>query len=423
MKKKILIYEEVFLNRSFFAYLFLASKLRQLGFEVLCCLSGVDAKYNFINYKPDIVICPSLGIDYVKFFRSIHPGVIIVNDHQEQHKLISDLKYERLDELKFADFVFLWDKKIFSNFFYKHDEINYRIVGPAKYLYSEYLSYNKDNLMTKNEFFHNYGLSFDKKTVLYALDNAIIYNSLKYERVLEALDPSRTDHYKELKKYTKIVFNWIERFNRYHGEKYQFIIKPHPGVNENLIKKEFKSNNNIHIISNEPINLLIEFSDIYLTRESTSIIDAILLNKPCYTLLMSKITKPRDKFLHIQIISKYLKNIESFNEFSNTILKNGNKKYSNIKKELKQNFNINYKKNISDFIDSINKAASLFQSPNFKKQWNLNLFMKIKISLLYKIYTILDIVFGYKKGRPRILKKIHYSKLNKYLKFDEEILP
>lgn len=418
--KRILIYEEFYKSRSFFFNLIVSKKLIDQGFNVKICLSGNDIRYHYINFKPNIVICPSLGFDIAHFFRSINPSVIIINNQQEQDRIISNLHYHRADEFLYSNINFLWSNNCLNKNFINKENLVTKIVGPTRYYYTEFVkNFEKSKAeLIKKSFYEKYNLDKNKITICYALDNSSLYNPKRFENTYNLLDPTRSEYTLELQNYSNLIYNWITLFAKQYYEKAQFIIKVKPGTNTKFIINEFKKRNllkNIKIISHEePLVDIISFSDKFITRISTSLIDSILLKKPTAVVLLDKLKHPRNRLSHVIFAKKYLFRINNFIDFKNFIL--GHNQCSDKIKEVKNFYNINYKKNIKSFIKEVNNASKLPFSNYFDNHWKINFFTKYKVWIVYNVSKYLDLLFGPKIGRPRVLTKSHLEDFN-FIKF------
>ena len=222
------------------------------------------------------------------------------------------------------------------------------------------------------------------------------------------------------------VINLIKVLAKLHPQ-INFIFRPHPRQNPEIIKKRFTSINNIKVIYKGTITPWIKACDLFMHSGCTSVLEAITMDKKIISFVSNK-NEFRNNFYykfgyHFNeeeiLISNFLKILKK----KKPLKKNVTPYVYNLKKKFFYDQFINYLKN-SNFDISIKKINYEKERPNLFKNVLINLkslFLKIsffdKFLFIFKTNFLLSNEYRKKK-----IEKITKKEIKDFLKKINNVL-
>ncbi|MFB6374218.1 MAG: hypothetical protein ABEN55_14155, partial [Bradymonadaceae bacterium] len=134
---------------------------------------------------------------------------------------------------------------------------------------------------SRSELAAEYGLPVEKPWVLFALDFPLLFKSDERRQQLHEMGQITRAEVQSMQKVYETFGAWLRQFIREHSE-CALILRPHPGSDLEQIKADqrIEGSPNVHYIEDLSINPWILHADRYVTRSSTSIVEAWLADVP-----------------------------------------------------------------------------------------------------------------------------------------------
>ncbi|MCS4133938.1 hypothetical protein [Salinibacter ruber] len=280
MKKRVLIVEQR-LRRGVDANALIGAHLQRMGLDVRLSLTGSQLSSNLIRYEPHVVYYPWVTPPALRFLYKRAPEVPIVNAFQEQNAILHQPDAPMVQWADRSDYIFAWGqahKERFEEFF---ERPNIMLTGNPRF--DPYFDSGVAQVLypSKDDLAEQYELPLEKDWVLFALDFPLIFQS--ENRIQELI--SRGDLKEKRLQIIREIYGNVQEWMRSLAENLPdssvLIVRPHPGSNLEQIKRDFGGESeSIRYIRGGSLPPWILATDRYLTRASTSVVEAWLADVP-----------------------------------------------------------------------------------------------------------------------------------------------
>ncbi|MFK7946507.1 MAG: hypothetical protein AB8G11_02870 [Saprospiraceae bacterium] len=291
-----------------------------MGHEVKVSLSGSFLKGNVINFKPDIIYLPWMTEKILRFFESVNCKAILLNSYQEQNQLLDKKQNPHILQLQLSNHFFAWGDIYEERAKVINPNINVHTVGVTRY--DAYLDEDLKNTFfkSKKQLSKDFGIPYNTKWILFAYDYAILF---KPDRIKKALDRGlKTQEYIDK---SWIAFHrlseWLKVLSK-ENPNVSFILRPHPGAPLEKIKEIQGLSNeeyeNVFYNTSGSIGQWIVNCDRYVTRLSSSILEAWIADVPTVSIFTDLRTKDIEGYMHLKACKNHISTLDELSKFINS---------------------------------------------------------------------------------------------------------
>ena len=278
------------------AYKALAQYLSSKGLNIHITRSGLRLFLRILFYRPNIIVGPWVTPKLKKYLKRARLTPYLINTYEEQTQLIDDLQSEHVRQLELSHHLVAWNAEIAEKAREINDKLKIHLAGSLRHSYDFY----REKILDRHFILDRYGIAPSDQLVFVAMDYAILFNDKRKEKALrlglvdnEYLTISREvlDEFRDfLHKYSAIDRNS------------HFVIRPHPGTLVGQMEEYLQSKNlpNVSVIDDFGITDWLKISDKYLTRLSSSIVEAKLYNVPTCLIYRDITNRTIDSYHHIK---------------------------------------------------------------------------------------------------------------------------
>ncbi len=298
---KILLVEQ-HATRSFDSLIVIEEYLRRMGHQVDLSLSGNPLKEKILRWQPELIYMPWVAPRFVEFLEEQKARPLLLNSYQEQNQLLDKGKtfpYVR-KMMEDTPHLFCWGDVYGKRAQELNPDLEYQVTGVTRY--DNYLDENIRSVFikSKKELAKEYGIPYDTKWVLVAYDYALLFKPKRIERALK-LGLKTQDYITKSWEALHRLGDWLREVAPRNPD-VSFILRPHPGSPLHKLQAEQQLQNcpNVFYNSEGPINQWILSADKYLTRLSSSILEAWIANKDTASLFPDLRTTAVQGYLHLQ---------------------------------------------------------------------------------------------------------------------------
>lgn len=319
MTKKRLLLAEQHIRRGVDANALIAAHLNERSVDTrLCLMSGSQLKNHIIRYKPHLVYWPWITPKINRFLSERAPEVPVVNSFQEQGILFHREKSGMVGFADRSDYIFAWSEELAARMKETYEGVEIVVTGNPRmdpYVDRKLAAHAYP---TREEIADRYGLDSDKRWVLLALDFSMLFASEEWiGRFLERQDLTREGLAAMEDIYQRLA-GWVERLADDLDDEAVVIVRPHPGSDLEQIKADFggRGSESIRYIKGGVINPWILCCDAYMTRISTSIIEAWIVGMPTAAICKKRTLEAAvDLSPHIYEVNNSVENYGEFRAF------------------------------------------------------------------------------------------------------------
>jgi len=317
MKKRVLCVEQ-HLRRGVNTNALIATYLEKAEIQARLSLTGAQLCYNLLQFEPHVVYYPWLTESILHFLRRREPNVPIVNAFQEQNSVLHSPESYMVRWSGKADYIFAWGKVHKERFEELFDDTTVCLTGNPRFDPYFDTSIAEALYPTRDELANQYSLQVEKSWVLLALDFPLLFT--KEDRIKElieenCLEQSKVNTIEEI--YNRLS-GWVRKYAEY-DQGPTLIIRPHPGSNIEKIRKDFGGKaESVRYIKGGDLPPWIIAAERYISRASTSIIEAWLANTPTALIQKDKSIKNGDNRPHVLEADRSLETYAEFEEFVRT---------------------------------------------------------------------------------------------------------
>ncbi|MEO1409535.1 MAG: hypothetical protein AAFW73_06605 [Bacteroidota bacterium] len=313
---KILLVEQ-HVNRSFDSLLIINELLRELGHDSRVSLSGSFMNTEIIWFEPQIIYTPWLSPKIMNFLGELGVAPLLLNSFQEQNLLLDEGFHPHLKQLRMSNYFFSWGDVYGEAARAINPDIRYYSAGVTRY--DAYLNPTVQDLFlkTKKDLAEAFSIPEATPWVLVAFDYALLFKPKRREKALRMgfVDQEYLD---VTQKAFDRLSQWLDILTR-NNPGTSFILRPHPGAPLHLVQQAqgIADRPNVFYNSSGNINQWIIHCDRYLTRLSSSIMEAWLANKPTCTLFPDLQNEEIRNYVHLrepQLTAATVEEVQAFLE-------------------------------------------------------------------------------------------------------------
>jgi surface carbohydrate biosynthesis protein len=334
---KILLVEQ-HINRAFNSIVLIGEVLKRRGHQVKISQTGVFFERNVVDFNPDIIYMPWVTKSSTKFFEKVRFSGKIVNAFQEQHLLIDNPNHAHSRQIENTDIFFGWGKEYVKQAKKINDNIDAYEVGSPRYDSYAHHAVRKMFLQSRAELADEYNLSVNKPWVLVAYDYPFLFDEKKTNKLINKGHTNK-EYVNSTRKAFERLTIWLQEITDLHSDK-EFILRLHPGSNEKRVKEyqELNDKENVTYNNKGSLNQWIVNCDYYLTRLSTSVMEAWIADKPYGLMFPDLLPDNRKDDMHISEAQNLINTFSELDAFLSTKSTKHNSSYIKHKKFLEHKF-------------------------------------------------------------------------------------
>jgi len=280
MKNRILLAEQ-HLRRGVDANALIAAHLEGMGLETRLTMTGSQLYSHISRFEPHVIYSPWTTPALLQFLKKRAPEVPVVNAFQEQNTVLHQPSAPMVQWAGRADYLFAWGHAHAQRFRERFSRPTVRLTGNPRfdaYFDSEVA---ESFYPSREKLADRHRLPEEKDWVLFALDFPLLFQSK--ERIQELVE--RGDLSEKQIQITREIYQtvkgWMRKFSSDTLDSVVLIVRPHPGSNLKQIKRDFGGEtNSVRFIRGGSLPPWILATDRYVSRASTSIMEAWLANIP-----------------------------------------------------------------------------------------------------------------------------------------------
>lgn len=277
----------------------LCDHLKSQGHEVRLSMTGSYLEYNLVIFAPDIVFMPWVTNRFMNMLKEYSCNPVIINSFQEQNLLVDRAQNTHVNQLKLTDVFFAWGEIYKERALMINSKLKVHVTGNPRSFILDKISKRNVN-SHKNRILKNFGIKANKRIVLFALDYAILFKEDRQEFALK--NGLLTEDYLETTRKSYLALpELVAKISSRLPKDHHLIIRPHPGSNRDQIYNDLgiAQHANISIIDDLNIIEWISICEKYITRLSSSIVEAWYLNKPTCLIHREFSIDEIDEMIHI----------------------------------------------------------------------------------------------------------------------------
>ncbi len=320
MRHRILLAEQ-HLRRGFDANALIASYAESEKVCTRLTLTGTQLCNHIISFEPHVVYYPWVTPYVYRFLRDRNDRIPLVNAFQEQNVVLHSPNSARVQFAAVSDYIFVWgeaQKRKCEELFSRPEVV---VTGNPRFDPYFDASIAAALYPSRSQLAKQYNLNNEQPWILLALDFSLITTNTRRElrRRINKGELSR-DRVDVAQYIYKTLAEWTRKFAANNNDT-TLIVRPHPGSNLDKIKQDFgEETESVRYIKGGSIPPWIIASDRYVTRASTSIMEAWIADVP--TALIHR-DKTIDQWRARPHLREAETTLDSYSEFEKFIVDGG----------------------------------------------------------------------------------------------------
>lgn len=294
-----------------------ASYLENMGVEPRLTLTNAGLWSTLVRFEPHVVYLPWVTPYVYKFLRSRTTDVSIVNAFQEQNAVLHSPDAQMVQWAGKSDYLFAWGEAHKQKFESLFEEPEVVLTGNPRF--DPYFDKSILDALypSRQQLAERYALNDQQDWILLALDFPLVFKSSKHHKELIERGDISVQQLRIVKELYEVLSGWMRRFIAEDHE-VTLIVRPHPGSNLDQIKRDFgRETESVRYIKGGAIPPWIIASDRYMSRASTSIVEAWLADTRAALIQKDKAINAGVAGLHLQETEVSLDSYSEFKDFVN----------------------------------------------------------------------------------------------------------